>query len=286
MMVDKVKELNDLPIRTDPANSIYLRDIGSAEDSYAIQTSRVRIDGQRQVYVPIYRQQGASSLAVVNGVKDKIDYIIKRCPPGTKLTLVMDQSIFVREAIHSLIEEGAIGAILVSIMILIFLGSWRMTVIASLSIPLAILGAIIGLYVTGNTLNAMTLGGLALAIGPLVDDAIVELENNHRNYHLGKSRIRAALDGCAEVMVPVLVATCTTNIVLAPLALVPGIGGFLFRPMALAVTLAMVSSFLLSRPVVPMMCAKFLPDYHRKRLASSHENGKAGDETHADEHGG
>ena len=164
-----------------------------------------------------------------------------RLPPGTKLEFVMDQSVYVSEAIRSLIEEGVIGAVLVSIMILIFLGNWRMTLIASMSIPLAILGAIIGLYVTGNTINAMTLGGLALAIGPLVDDAIVELENNHRNYHLGKSRIRAALDGCAEVMVPVLVATCTTNIVLAPLALMPGMGGFLFRPLALAVTFAMVT---------------------------------------------
>ena len=264
MMVEHVKELNDLPIRVDPENSIYLRDIGRAEDSFAIQSSRVRIDGGRQVYVPIYRQQGASSLAVVNGVKEKLDYITKRCPEGTKLTLVMDQSIFVREAIRSLIEEGVIGAVLVSIMILIFLGSWRMTLIASMSIPLAILGAIIGLYITGNTINAMTLGGLALAIGPLVDDAIVELENNHRNYSMGKSRIRAALDGCAEVMVPVLVATCTTNIVLAPLALMPGMGGFLFRPLALAVTFAMVSSFLLSRTFVPMMCAKFLPDEHKK----------------------
>ncbi len=109
----------------------------------------------------------------------------------------------------------------------------------------------------------MTLGGLALAIGPLVDDAIVELENNHRNYHLGKSRARAALDGCAEVMVPVLVATCTTIIVLAPLALMPGMGGFLFRPLALAVAFAMFSSFLLSRTFVPMMCCKFLPDEHR-----------------------
>ena len=159
-------------------------------------------------------------------------------------------------------------------MILIFLGNWRMTVIASVSIPLALLGAIIGLYVTGNTINAMTLGGLALAIGPLVDDAIVELENNHRNYSLGKSRIRAALDGCAEVMVPVLVATCTTNIVLAPIALMPGMGGFLFRPLALAVTFAMITSFLLSRTFVPMMCAKFLPDDHlrsKKKVEPVHD---------------
>jgi multidrug efflux pump subunit AcrB len=262
MMVDKVKELDELPIRSDPGNNVYLRDVGHAEDSYAIQTSRVHINGERQVYVPIYRQQGASSLSVANGVKDRLKDMEQRCPPGTKLKFIMDQSIYVKEAIHSLVEEGAIGAILVSVMILIFLGNWRMTVIASLSIPLALLGAIIGLYVTGNTINAMTLGGLALAIGPLVDDAIVELENNHRNYSLGKSRIRAALDGCAEVMIPVLVATCTTNIVLAPIALMPGMGGFLFRPLALAVTFAMVTSFILSRTFVPMMCAKFLPDEH------------------------
>ena len=273
MMVEEVKELNELPIRTDPDDRVFLRDIGHAEDSYAIQTSRVRINNRRQVYVPIYRQQGASSLAVVNGVKDKLDYIEKRCPRGTKLKFVMDQSIFVREAIHSLIEEGVIGAILVSIMILIFLGNWRMTLIASMSIPLAILGSIIGLYVTGYTINVMTLGGMALAIGPLVDDAIVELENNHRNYSLGKTRIRAALDGCAEVMVPVLVATCTTNIVLAPMAFMPGMGGFLFRPLALSVTFAMVSSFLLSRTFVPLMCAKFLPDEHRSHGAEGgHEH--------------
>ncbi|HTU92279.1 MAG TPA: efflux RND transporter permease subunit [Gemmataceae bacterium] len=270
LMADKINELMDLPIRAEPGNQVYLRDIGEIRDSATIQTSRVRIatketgwEGKRQVYVPIYRQMGASSLAVVNDLKSKLKDIEElQCPPGTKLEFVIDQTIFVRQAIHSLIQEGIIGAILVSIMILIFLGNWRMTLIASMSIPLAILGAIICLYITGNTINCMTLGGLALAIGPLVDDAIVELENNHRNYSLGKSRIRAALDGCAEVMVPVLVATCTTNIVLAPVALQPGMGGFLFRPLALAVTFAMFSSFLLSRTFVPMMCAKFLPDDH------------------------
>jgi multidrug efflux pump subunit AcrB len=272
MMADKIKELNDLPIRDEPGNQVYLKDIGSIEDSSTIQTSRVRIateeshwEGKRQVYVPIYRQAGASSLAVVNDLKAKLPDIQElQCPPHTDLKFVIDQTIFVRQAIHSLIQEGIVGAILVSIMILIFLGNWRMTLIASTSIPLAIMGAIICLYITGNTINAMTLGGLALAIGPLVDDAIVELENNHRNYNLGKTRIRAALDGCAEVMVPVLVATCTTNIVLAPVALQPGMGGFLFRPLALSVTFAMFSSFLLSRTFVPMMCAKFLPDEHRR----------------------
>lgn len=270
LMVNDVSEINDFPIRIKPGDSVYLRDVGEARDSYSIQTSRVRIDGEREVYVPVYRQQGASSLAVANGVKEHIKYMEERLPPGTKLEFVMDQSFYVKEAISSLIHEGIIGAVLVSIMILFFLGNWRMTLIASMSIPLAILGAIVGLYVTGNTINAMTLGGLALAIGPLVDDAIVELENNDRNYNMGKSRARAALDGCAEVMVPVLVATCTTNIVLAPIALMPGMGGFLFRPLALSVTFAMVTSFLLSRTFVPMMCSKFLPDEHARTGGHGH----------------
>jgi multidrug efflux pump subunit AcrB len=264
LMVQDISEINDFPIRIKPGDSVYLRDVGEARDSYSIQTSRVRIDGSREVYVPVYRQQGASSLAVANGVKQHIKFMEERLPPGSKLEFVMDQSFYVKESIRSLINEGIIGACLVSVMILLFLGNWRMTLIASLSIPLSILGAIVGLYVTGNTINAMTLGGLALAIGPLVDDAIVELENNDRNHKLGKSRARAALDGCAEVMVPVLVATCTTNIVLAPIALMPGMGGFLFRPLALAVTFAMATSFLLSRTFVPMMCCKFLPDDHSR----------------------
>jgi multidrug efflux pump subunit AcrB len=273
-LVKEVDDLNDLPVRIDPGNNVYLRDVGHAEDSYAIQTSRVRINGKQQVYVPVYRQGGASSLSVADGTKDHIKYMEERLPEGTTLDFVMDQSIYVREAIHSLIDEGIIGAVMVSIMILIFLGNFRMTLIASLSIPLALLGAIFGLYTFNQTINAMTLSGLALAIGPLVDDSIVELENNHRNYHLGKSRVRAALDGCAEVMVPVMVATCTTIIVLAPLAMMPGMAGFLFRPLALAVAFAMLASFLLSRTFVPMMCAKFLPDEHRpshgKVAATSH----------------
>src|SRR5207245_2203055 len=168
-LVKSVNDLNDLPIRMEPGNNVNLRDIGYAYDSYAIQTSRVRINGKQQVYVPIYRQGGASSLSVADGVKDKIREIEARVPePGTKLDFVMDQSVYVREAIHSLIHEGILGAVMVSLMILIFLGNFRMTLIASLSIPIAVMGAIACLYGTGNTINAMTLGGLALAIGPLV----------------------------------------------------------------------------------------------------------------------
>src|SRR5262249_8852574 len=155
-----------------PGNTICLKDVGYAKDSHAIQTALVRINGHRQVYVPIYRQQGASSLAVIDGVKQAIPTMEERLPEGVKLDVVMDQSVYVRRAIESLIHEGVIGAVLVAAMILLFLGSWRMTLIATLSIPLAVLTSIIGLFATGNTVNAMTLGGLALAIGPLVDNAI------------------------------------------------------------------------------------------------------------------
>src|SRR5262249_24110549 len=157
-----VAELNDLPIRIEPGNNVYLKDIGRAEDAYAIQTSRVRINGRRQVFVPIYRQGGASTLAVSDGVRKELKNMEERLANGTRLDFVMDQSVYVREAIKSLIHEGIIGAVLVSVMILIFLGNWRMTLIASMSIPLAILCAIVGLFATGNTINAMTLGGLAL----------------------------------------------------------------------------------------------------------------------------
>src|SRR5439155_19191011 len=162
---------------------------------------------------------GASSLSVVDEVKNVRPQMQERLPAGIKLDVVMDQTGYVRESIAALIHEGVLGAVLVSVMILIFLGNWRMTLIASMSIPLAILCAAIGLYGTNNTINAMTLGGLALAIGPLVDDAIVVLENTHRHHALGKSKIRAACDGAVEVTMPVLVATLTTIIVLCPIAL-------------------------------------------------------------------
>ena len=281
-MVKDVSELNSLPIRIKAGDNVYLRDIGRAEDSSTIQTSRVRIDGAHEVYVPIYRQQGASSLTVVDKLKEHIPFMLERLPAGTKLEFLMDQTESVRETIRELLEEGAVGALLVSLMILLFLGNARMTVIASTSIPLAVLGALIGLYATGNTINAMTLGGLALAIGPLVDDAIVALENIHRHGSMGKTRIKAALDGSVEVMVPVMVATCTTMIVLAPLALMPGMGGFLFKPLALAVAFAMLTSFLLSRTYVPMMCAVFLKEHAPAGHGHGHEPSANGEvHTHA-----
>lgn len=266
LMVDKVDELNDFPVRIGGNRNVYLRDIGHAEDAHAIQTSRVRINGRRQVFVPIYRQGGASSLAVANGVRAALPDIQNRLPEGTKLDFVMDQSDYVRKSIRSLIEEGVIGAVLVGVMILLFLGNLRMTAIACLSLPLAVLGAIACLWATGNTINVMTLAGLFLAIGPLVDNAIVVLENTHRHLGLGKSPVRAAYDGAVELTLPVLVATLSTIVVLCPLALMPGLGGFLFKPLALAVGFAMLVSYLLSWTLVPSFCAKLLrPHGHEVR---------------------
>ena len=163
-----------------------------------------------------------------------------------------------RKAIDSLVHEGFIGAILVSIMILVFLGNWRMTVIATLALPLSILGAVIGLKATGNTINVMTLGGLFLAIGPLVDNVIVVLENIHRHMGMGKSAFQASLDATTELTMPVVVATLALIIVLCPVALTPGVGGFLFKPLTLAVGFAMVFSFVLSWTFVPSLCSKML----------------------------
>jgi multidrug efflux pump subunit AcrB len=263
-MVADVKELEEIPLRFQAGNNVYLFNVGHAEDSSAIQTSMVRINGKPQVYVPIYRQQGASSITVIDGVKEEIPHmedVLKANGNEVKLDVVMDQSEYVRGAIHSLIEEGVVGAVLVAVMILIFLGNWRMTLIATMSIPLAILASIIGLFATNNTINAMTLGGLALAIGPLVDNAIVVLENTHRHQTLGKSRIKAAYDGAVELTLPVLVATLTTIIVLCPIAFMHGMGGFLFRPLTLAVGFAMVASFLLSQTFVPGLCARWLKEH-------------------------
>lgn len=257
-LVTRVNELNDLPIHSLDDQQVYLRDVGKAEDGNRIQTALVRIDGKSQVYIPIYRQQGASSLAVVNSVQESLSALTKLAPEGVKVDVVMDQSVYVRSSIEGLVHEGALGAGLAAIMILIFLGDFRLTMIAVMSIPLAVMGAISSLLASGNTINAMTLGGLALAIGPLVDNAIVVLENTHRHLGMGKLPFQAAEDGAGEVAQPALVATISTIIVLIPLAFMPGMGKFLFRPLALAVTFAMLVSLFLALTFVPTRCAAWL----------------------------
>jgi multidrug efflux pump subunit AcrB len=281
VMVNGPEDLNEMPI-TVGDQQIVIRNIGHAEDSNVIQKSRVRVNGERQVYVPIYRQTGESSLAVVERLKNRLPEIEQKLPEGSKLEFVMDQTGSVRQAIESLIHEGAIGAILVAVMILVFLGSWRMTLIATLMLPLAILCGIVGLWSTSNTINVMTLAGLFLAIGPLVDNAIVVLENTHRHHAMGKTPHQAALDGCGELTLPVLLATCTTILVLAPIAMMPGLGGFLFKPLAIAVAFTMVASFILAWTFVPSMAAFLMGgEHHRHGGHASHGHHRHGHANHA-----
>lgn len=263
-MVDEVEELNDVPVRVDGNVPVLVRDVGRARDTHQIQSNIVRINGRRQVYVPIYRQPGANTLEIVDAVKAKSQQILQRIrefnPKANDLRLdvVMDQSTFVRGSITTLEKSGLIGAFLVALVVLLFLGSLRATVIVVLAIPLAILGAFVGLFFTGDTINAMTLGGLSLAIGILVDQAIVVMENIQRHAAMGKPRRQAALDGAREVALPVLVSTLTFVVVFYPVVLLSGLAKFLFTPLALAVTFATLTSFIVAMSFIPAASSTFL----------------------------
>ena len=258
-----VEDMGKIPLRSETGNSAFLEDVATATDSSLMQTSLVRVDGRRQVYIPVYRQPGASTLGVVDTIKKSLENMEARLSrEGIDLKLVMDQSVYVRHAIKSLVEEGVLGAIMCSLVILLFLGSARMMGIAVLVIPLSVLSAIAGLTITGNTINVMTLAGLSLAIGPLVDLAVICLENTHRYLSEGLSPKEAALRGANEIAMPAFVATCCTLIVLTPLAFLPELGKFLFRPMAVALSFAMVTALLLSLTLVPNLCAAWLKHDH------------------------
>lgn len=259
-MVPAVEEMNRFPIRVDRdgGSPVYIKDVGHVEDSHQIQTNVVRINGKRQVYIPIYRQPGASTIQVVEGMKEALANILARLPQGINLDVVMDQSVYVRQAIRNLLHEGVLGALLAAVMILVFIGNFRSTLIIVLSIPLSGLAAFIGLYFTGDSVNAMTLGGLALAVGRLVDDAIVVLENTDRHLEMGKPSFQAALEAAQEVAMPVFAATVTTVVVFFPVVFLSGIGKYLFTPLALSVAFSIGASYLMSMTVVPACCARFL----------------------------
>lgn len=257
-MVDRVQDLDDIPLKLPSGTIIQLGDVAHSEDTASIQTSRVRVDGKQQVYVPVYRQGGSSSLAVAGAVEKSLHTMEDALAEGTRLDWVMDQTEGVARAIESLIEEGLLGALLVAAMILLFLGSLKMTGIALLLLPLSALFTILGLNTTGNTINAMTLGGLFLAIGPLVDNAIVVLENTQRHLGMGKNSVTAAIDAVGELILPLLVATLAMMVVLAPVAFTPGVAGFLYRPLALAVSLALGGSLLLCFTMVPLLASLWL----------------------------
>jgi CzcA family heavy metal efflux pump len=248
-----IDELNDLPVKTSNSSTLYLRDVAHVRDGFAPQTNIVRQDGVRGVLMSILKLGGASTLTVVNGVKAMVPRAAETLPSELNIKALFDQSLFVRASINGVIREGLIAACLTAVMILIFLGDWRPTVIIAISIPLSIFVSVILLSSLGQTINIMTLGGLALAVGILVDDATVTIENIERNLAMGKEMKQAILDGAQEIAVPAFVSTLCICIVFVPMFFLAGVAKFLFVPMAEAVCFAMLASYLLSRTLVPTM---------------------------------
>jgi multidrug efflux pump subunit AcrB len=252
-----INELNDLPIKTANGAVLYIRDVAHVRDGNPPQTNIVRVDGKRAILMSIMKIGSASTLDIIAGVRAKLDLIKDQLPPQLQINSLSDQSIFVRGAIDGVVREAIIAACLTAIMILVFLGSWRSTVIIAVSIPLSILCSLSVLAMLRETINIMTLGGFALAVGILVDDATVAIENINRNLEEGKELEQSILDGSAQIAVPALVSTLAICIVFVPMFLLSGVARYLFVPMAEAVVFAMLASYLLSRTLVPTM-AKYL----------------------------
>ncbi len=254
---DSVQALNDLPIRSTNGAVVYIRDVAHVRDGYPPQTNIVRVNGQRACLMSIQKTGGASTLDIINQVRGQLPVVQTTLPSQLKVTPLADQSIFVRASINGVIREAVLAACLTGLMILIFLGSWRSTTIIAVSIPLSILTSLVCLASLGETINIMTLGGLALAVGILVDDATVEIENINRNLDQGKPVEQAILDGASQIAVPAFVSTLAICIVFVPMFFLTGVARYLFVPLAEAVTFAMLASYLLSRTLVPTM-AKYL----------------------------
>ncbi|HSC45245.1 MAG TPA: efflux RND transporter permease subunit, partial [Candidatus Acidoferrum sp.] len=270
-----VKELNDLPVKTLNGATIYMRDVAHIRDGFSPQTNIVLANGQRGVLMSIYKTGSASTLNIVDNLKALLKYNESSFPQGLKLTQLFDQSLFVRAAIYGVLREALIAAILTAVMILLFLGNWKSTLIIAISIPLSILVSILLLSALGETINIMTLGGLALAVGILVDDATVEIENINRNLAMGKETVQAILDGAQQIAVPAFVSTLCICIVFIPMFFLSGVAKFLFVPLAEAVIFAMLASYMWSRTIVPTLAMYLLSaedEYH----AEEHEGEKQG----------
>ena len=254
-----IADLNRIPIKTIGGTTIYIKDVAWVRDGFPPQTNIVRVNGQRSVLLTIQKAGNASTLNVISGIKALLPQIETTVPPQLQIAPLADQSIFVRGAISGVVRETLIAACLTAFMILTFLGSWRSTVIIATSIPLAILTSIIVLSAIGQTINIMTLGGLALAVGILVDDATVEVENINRNREAEpeKDMDEVVLDSASQIATPAFVSTLSICIVFAPMFLLSGVARYLFVPLAEAVVFAMLASYFLSRTIVPTM-AKYL----------------------------
>ncbi|CAD6555295.1 efflux RND transporter permease subunit [Paraburkholderia metrosideri] len=257
----QIKALGDLPIKAANGTTVYIRDIANVRDGSPPQTNIVHVNGKRSVLMSVLKNGSVSTLGIISGIKDQIAAAKASWPDNLQIDPIGDQSLFVRAAITGVAREGVIAAVLTSLMILLFLGSWRSTIIIATSIPLAILGSIATLSALGETLNIMTLGGLALAVGILVDDATVTIENINWHLEHGKEVETAILDGAAQIVTPAFVSLLCICIVFVPMFFLNGVARFLFVPMAEAVIFAMISSFILSRTLVPTM-AKFLLKQH------------------------
>jgi multidrug efflux pump subunit AcrB len=256
---DVLGAFNDIPIRTVNGIPVYIKDVAHVADGYAVQTNAVRRDGRRAVLMTILKGEGASTISVVKQVLAALPAIQNQLPPELKMEPLFDQSVFVQAAVDGVLKEGAVAAGLTALMILLFLGSWRSTLIVATSIPLAILCSIIILWALGHSLNTMTLGGMALAVGILVDDATVEIENVHRNMAMKKPLRKAILDGAAQIATAAFVSTLAICIVFVPVVFLTGPAAYLFTPLALAVVFAMLASYFLSRTLVPTMVLYLLP---------------------------
>ena len=261
---ETIQGFRDIPVRVVNEAPVTIGDIAHVKDAYADQTNIVRVNGRRATYLNLLKKADASTLSVIESVKAMIPDVKNILPKEVNLKLDFDQSVFVRSAINSVLHEAMVSSILVSLMILFFLGSWRSVIIVCTSIPLAILCAIIGLKLTGNSINIMTLGGLSLAIGMLVDDATVEVENIHRNRGLGFPLTKAILLGAEQIALPAIMATLAICIVFFPVALLTGPAKFLFTPMALSVVFSMLASYLLSRTLVPLLSRMLLVNEHHE----------------------
>ncbi len=267
-MVDNAKELNYVPIKVGRDQvPVLLRDVGKAEDDAQIQYNKVLINGQPSVYIPVLKQTGANTISVVDGVHNLLPQVFG-LPGGMKLKAIFDQSGYILDAVHALEHEAVSGSVLASLMILIFLGNFKSTFAIFLSIPLSILAGAFGLFMNGSTINIMTLGGFALAIGRLVDDSVVVLENINRHLAHGEDPKQAAHDGAEEVALPVLASTITTIIVFFPVMFLFGVAKYLFSALALAVVLSMTASYVVAMSLIPLYCARFLTLAEARALES------------------
>ncbi|WP_353065901.1 efflux RND transporter permease subunit [Tunturibacter psychrotolerans] len=258
-----IAALNNLPIKTVNGATIYIRDVGNVRDGFPPQTNIVRVDGQRASLMTMQKTGNASTLQIISDTRAQLPLIAAQLPPALKIQPIADQSVFVRGAISGVVREALIAACLTAAMILIFLGSWRSTIIIAVSIPLSVICSLLMLAALGETINIMTLGGLALAVGILVDDATVEIENINRNLEEGKEVEQAILDGAAQIAVPAFVSTISICIVFVPMFFLGGVARYLFVPLAEAVVFAMLASYFLSRTIVPTM-AKYLLKPHEE----------------------